>query len=164
MIVNHKILFEIKYEALMSQTPTIPPIVNKTMKFVLRSPMHGLVSKTVLLITFTGRKSGKTYTTPVSYSQNDDQVYIFSHATWWKNLRSGTPVTLRIQGQDLQGLAEQPVAEDKQAIAAGLTAHLRKVPSDARYYGVTFDDHKNPRADEVEKAVQTVVMIPIRLC
>ena len=43
----------------MSQTPTVPPFVNRAMKFVLRSPVHGMVSKTVLLITFTGRKSGK---------------------------------------------------------------------------------------------------------
>jgi len=121
-----------------------------------------MVSKTVLLITFTGRKSGKTYTTPVSYSQNGDQVNIFTHAVWWKNLRSGTPVTLRLRGREFQGLAV-PV-EDKQAIAAGLTAHLRKVPGDARFYSVTFDDHRNPRAEEVEKAVQTVVMIRVRLC
>jgi len=147
----------------MSETPSVPPIVNRAMKFVLRSPVHGIVSKTVLLITFTGRKSGKTYTTPVSYSQDGDQVYIFTHADWWKNLRGGTPVTLRIRGREFQGLAE-PVAEDKQAVAAGLTAHLRKVSSDARYYGVTFDDHRNPRADEVEKAAQTVVMIGIQLC
>ncbi len=147
----------------MSQTPTIPPFVNRTMKLVLRSPVHGIVSKTILLITFTGRKSGKTYTTPVSYSQNGDQVYIFSHADWWKNLRSGAPVSLRIQGRELQGLAEA-VAEDKSAVATGLAAHLRKVPSDARYYDVTFDDHRNPRAEEVEKAAQSVVMIRIRLC
>ncbi len=147
----------------MSQTTTIPPILNHAMKLVLRSPVHGMVSKSILLITFTGRKSGKAYSTPVSYSQHDDQVYVFTHATWWKNLRSGAPVTLRIQGRDLQGLPE-PVAEDKQAIAAGLAAHLRKVPSDARYYGVTFDDAGNPRAEEVEKAVQTVVMLRFRLC
>ena len=150
-------------EAKMSQTPTVPPIVNKAMKLVLGSPLHGMVSKTVLLISFTGRKSGKTYTTPVSYSQCNDQVTIFSHADWWKNLSGGAPVVLRIQGRELKGLAE-PVVEDKQAIAAGLIAHLRKVPSDARYYGVTFDDHKDPRAEEVEKAVQTVVMICVRLC
>ena len=133
------------------------------MKLVLRSPVHGIVSKSVLLITFTGRKSGKTYTIPVSYSQYDDQVYVFTHADWWKNLRSEAPVTLRIRGRELQGLAE-PVAEDKQAVAVGLTAHLQKVPSDARYYSVTCEDHKNPRAEEVEKAAQTVVMIRIRLC
>jgi deazaflavin-dependent oxidoreductase (nitroreductase family) len=133
------------------------------MELALRSPVHGMVSKTILLITFTGRKSGMTYTTPVSYSQYDDQVYIFTHAVWWKNLRSGPPVTLRLRGREFQGRAE-PVAEDKQAIAARLIAHLRKVPSDARFYGVTFDDHRNPRAEEVEKAAQTVVMICIRLC
>lgn len=146
-----------------TQTPTIPPYVNSAMKFVLRSPVHTMVSKSILLITFTGRKSGKTYTTPVSYSQSGDQVYVFTHANWWVNLRSGAPVTLRIRGREFQGLAE-PVAEDKCAVAAGLAEHLRKVRSDARYYDVTFDEHGNPRTEEVEAAAQTVVMIPIRLC
>jgi deazaflavin-dependent oxidoreductase (nitroreductase family) len=146
-----------------THTPSVPPLVTQAMKLVLRSPVHGMVSNTVLLITFTGRKSGKTYTTPVDYSQDGDRVYIFTHANWWKNLRGGSPVTLRIRGRELQGLAE-PVAENKDAVAAGLTEHLRKVPSDARYYGVTFDEHKNPRAKEVEKAAQSVVMICVRLC
>ncbi len=146
----------------MSQT-TVPPIVNRAMKFVLRSPMHGMVSKAILLITFTGRKSGKTYTTPVSYSQEGNQVYIFTHADWWKNLCSGAPVTLRLRGQELQGLAE-PVVEDKQTIAARLLEHLRQTPFDAKYYDVTFNEHGDPRPEEIEKAVQTVVMIRVQLC
>lgn len=151
----------------MSETTTVPPIVNRAMKFILRSPVHGLVSKTVLLITFTGRKSRKTYTTPVSYSQKDDQLRIFTHANWWKNLggggTAGTPVSLRMRGIEVQGMA-QPVAEDKQAIAAELAAHLRAVPSDARWYGVTLDDQGNASAEDIEKAAQTVVMICVWLC
>ena len=147
----------------MSETPTIPPFVNKTMQFILRSPLHGMVSKTILLITFTGRKSGKIYTTPVDYSQDGDQVFIFTHANWWKNLRSGAPVTLRLRGREFQGLAE-PVAEDKQAVAAGLSAHLRKVPFDAKFYGVTFDDQGNPNPEQVAQAAQTAVMVRVRLC
>jgi deazaflavin-dependent oxidoreductase (nitroreductase family) len=147
----------------MSQTPTVPPYVNSAMKFMLRSPVHRVVSNTVLLISFTGRKSGKTFTTPVSYSQSGDQVSIFTHADWWKNLRSRPSVLLRIRGRELQGLAE-PVVGDKQAVAAGLAAHLRLVPSDAKYYGVTFDENGNPRAEEVEQAVQSVVMVRVRLC
>jgi deazaflavin-dependent oxidoreductase (nitroreductase family) len=137
-------------------------MLNKTMKLILRSPLHGLISKYILLITFTGRKSGKTYTTPVSYSQQEDQVIIFTHANWWKNLRGGAPVTLRIRGREFQGLAE-PVVEDKQTIAARLMEHLRKSPFDARYYDVTLDEDGNPNATEVEQAVQTVVMIRVRL-
>lgn len=147
----------------MSETPTVPPIVNRAMKLVLRSPMHGMVSKTVLLITFNGRKSGKTYTTPVSYSQSGDQVYVFTHANWWKNLRGGAPVTLRLRGRELQGVAE-PVAEDKRVVAEALAAHLRKVPSDAKYYEVTFDEQGKPKAEEVAEAAQTVVMVGIQLC
>jgi deazaflavin-dependent oxidoreductase (nitroreductase family) len=122
-----------------------------------------MVSKFTTLITFTGRKSGKTYTTPVSYSQFDDQVYIFTHANWWKNLCGGAPVTLCLHGRKRQGRAE-PVADDKDTIASRLAEHLRKVPSDAKYYGVNFDKGGNPRAEEIEKAVQTVVMICVRLC
>ena len=132
------------------------------MKFVLRSPVHGMVSKFTTLITFTGRKSGKTYTTPVSYSQFDGQVYIFTHANWWKNLSGGAPVTLCLQGRERQGWAE-PVAEAKDAIATVLAAHLRKVPSDAKYYNVSLDKQGNPKAEEVEKAVETVVMFCVRM-
>jgi deazaflavin-dependent oxidoreductase (nitroreductase family) len=146
----------------MSETPTIPPFLNRMMKFILRSPLHGMVSNSVLLITFTGRKSGNSYTTPVDYSQHDNQVYVFSHANWWKNLTGGAPVTLRLRGKDVQGMAE-PVAEDKQAVAAGLDAHLRKLPSDGKYYHVTFDEQGNPRPNEVEKAAQAAVMVRIHL-
>jgi deazaflavin-dependent oxidoreductase (nitroreductase family) len=146
----------------MSETASVSPMLNKTMKLLLRSPLHGVISKYLLLITFTGRKSGKTYTTPVSYAQEDGQVTIFTHANWWKNLRGGAPVSLRLRGRDVQGLAE-PFAEDKQEIAEALAAHLRKSPFDARYYDVAIDDNGNPNLEEVERAVQSVTMIRVRL-
>lgn len=146
----------------MSSAPTVPPLVTHVMKLLLRSPLHGLVSKTVLLITFTGRRSGRTYTTPVDYSQEGDVVSIFTHASWWRNLTGGAPVTLRLRGRDVPGHAE-PVADDKQAVAAGLAAHLRKVPSDAKYYSVALDAQGNPNAEHVETAAQSVVMIRVRL-
>jgi hypothetical protein len=146
----------------MSEKATIPPFVNNTMKFILRSPLHGMVSKTILVITFTGCKSGKSYSTPVSYSRVGDQVNIFTHGDWWKNLCGGAPVTLRIRGKDYKGQA-MPVAEDKVAIATGLAEHLRQVRSDAQFYGVTFDESGNPRMEEVEKGAQDVVMIPVWL-
>lgn len=147
----------------MSEVAAVPPIVNRMMKFILRSPAHGMVSKSVLLITFIGRKSGKRYTTPVSYSLSGDQVYIFTHASWWKNLRNSVPVTLKLQGKEVQGWPET-VSEDKAVIATALAAHLKKVPSDARYYQVTFDQEGNPNIAQVEKAVRTVVMVRIQLC
>lgn len=146
----------------MSESISVSPMLNKTMKFILRSPLHGMISKYLTLITFTGRKSGKTYTTPVSYFQDNNQIYIFSHASWWKNLRNGAPVTLRLRGKKIQGLAE-PVVDDKQTIASALTTHLRQSPFDARFYDVTIDEAGNPNLEDVEKAVKTVAMIQVQL-
>jgi len=39
---------------------------NPIMKWLIRSPLHGLVSKSMLVIGYTGRKSGKRYETPMS--------------------------------------------------------------------------------------------------
>ena len=49
------------------ESSTIPPLLNRFMSGLLRSPLHGIVSRSVMLITFAGRKSGTTYTTPISY-------------------------------------------------------------------------------------------------
>ena len=146
----------------MSGTQTVSPMLNKTMKFILRSPLHGMLSKYLTLITFTGRKSGQSYTTPVSYSQQDDLVTIFTHANWWKNLQGGAPVSLRLHWREFQGL-EEPIAEDKQTVAAELTSHLQKSPFDARFYDVAIDEHGNPDSGDVAQAVQTVAMIRVRL-
>lgn len=35
-------------------------VINPLMEALLRSPLHGLVSDSLLLVTFTGRKSGRT--------------------------------------------------------------------------------------------------------
>lgn len=147
----------------MSQSPTVPPFVNSMMKTILRSPLHNLVSKSVLLISFAGKRSGNLFTTPVSYSQVGDQITIFTHATWWKNLDQETPVTLRLRGKDIKGYP-QAVSDDKLAIAEKLAEHLTHVPSDAQYYAVKLDETGRPNMDQVKKAVESVVMIRVSLC
>lgn len=133
---------------------------NRIVKFFLRSPLHGLLSKSIMLITFQGRKSGRMYTTPVSYWRQGGRVLAFTRGAWWRNLPG--PVTLRIKGQDLPGQAE-PTAGDKTAVAGGLAGFLRAVPGDARYYNVKINPDGQPDPEQVARAAQRVVMIEIRL-
>ena len=81
---------------------------NLLMKPLLRSRLHSLVSKHYLLISFTGRKSGKLYSTPVEYMREGDVLTFFTQRqrTWWKNLQQNAPVTVRICGQDYHTSAE----------------------------------------------------------
>ena len=89
-------------------------IANPVMGALLRSPLHRLLSNGLMLLSFQGRKTGKRFTIPVGYLQQGNRLYIFSHSGWWKNLL-GRPVTVRLRGKDVRGIARR--LEDKQAIA-----------------------------------------------
>lgn len=73
---------------------------NSIMAAVLRSPLHGMLSKNMMLITVTGKKTGRQYTTPVSYSQQGEVLWVISNRerTWWRNLSGGAPVRLVFKG------------------------------------------------------------------
>ena len=95
-------------------------------RLMLRSPLHSLISKNVMLLTVTGRKSGKRYVIPVGYVREGDRVTTSTLRgnRWWKNLHGGAPVSLRIEGQEFRGTAEI-VVDDQAAIAAILREHYK---------------------------------------
>jgi deazaflavin-dependent oxidoreductase (nitroreductase family) len=94
---------------------------NPFMKWLLRSPLHGIVSRSFMLITFTGRKSGRVYTTPVQYAQDGNRLYVVTSEgyTWWKNLRGGAAVQVCLRGRSLHGQAS--ATTDAQVIGALLS-------------------------------------------
>ncbi|MFQ6065268.1 MAG: nitroreductase/quinone reductase family protein [Candidatus Bathyarchaeia archaeon] len=116
-----------------------------------------------MLITFTGKKSGKVYTTPVNYINDGGNISVFSlrNRVWWRNLRGGAPVTVRIEGQDLEAFAES--IEDKEVVAAGLLAYLQRSSKYAKYFQATLDSNGQPNPEEVARAAQNWVMIRVEL-
>jgi deazaflavin-dependent oxidoreductase (nitroreductase family) len=89
-------------------------ILNTLLIPLLRSPGHKMVSKTVMLITFTGRKTGQEYRFPVGYTREDDTITIFTRKdrNWWRNLQDGAEVTLRIRGKNLKATATSLLQDD----------------------------------------------------
>jgi len=136
---------------------------NSIMAFVLRSPLHGMLSKNTMLITYSGRKSGKAYTTPVNYIQVEDGLLVTSYRkrTWWRNLRGGASVTLSLQGKDRQATAE--VYEDDENVTRYLAAYLSKAPQVAKYFNVSLDDKGEPNLADVRRAAGERVIIRVQL-
>jgi len=67
----------------------------------------------VLLLTTTGRKTGKQRTTPLGYFEHDGGYVIIAsnagfdtHPAWFHNLKSNPHVTLQIQEKQLAARAE----------------------------------------------------------
>ena len=51
-------------------------LINSLVTAILRSPWHGMRSNRLLLLTFTGRKSGKEFTTPIRYEQDGETLLV----------------------------------------------------------------------------------------
>jgi hypothetical protein len=89
---------------------------------LLRSPLHRPASGSLLLITYRGRRSGRHFTIPAMYAEHDGAPTIFvghpERKRWWRNLRVGAEVEVRLRGRRLRG--QGAVVED----VAALENHL----------------------------------------
>lgn len=146
----------------MSSTPFIFRLLNPVMKSVLKSPLHAMVSNQIMIISFTGRKTGQSYSNPVSYYQENETVVCFTHAGWWKNLVGGAEVSLLIRGQEHIGTAI-PIHEDRERKIVGLGKLLTAVPNDARFYDVAIDQQGNLDQNDLGRAVDDATMIEVYL-
>jgi len=69
-----------------------------------------LVRRTITTATYTGRRSGRTFRTPVSYRRSGDVVTIAvampDRKNWWRNFTGdGGPLTLALDGGERTGHA-----------------------------------------------------------
>lgn len=121
---------------------------NRFMRWILRSPLHGIISKSFLLISVAGRKSGKQYTVPVNYTRDGQTLTITSyrHRTWWRNVRGGVPVKLWLQGSEVEATAD--VTEDDATVETDLLELLRSNRRYASAFGVKFDAAGQPTDPE----------------
>lgn len=83
--------------------------VNPLVAGLLQSPVHAALSRQLVLITVTGRKTGRAYRFPVLYRRDGDRVVIPigwpERKRWWRNLRTAAPVELRLRGRRRTGSA-----------------------------------------------------------
>lgn len=137
------------------------PQQNQWVEKTLRSPEHGRVSDRILLLTFRGRKSGKSYSTPVSYMQRGNTVVCFTDSPWWRNLEGGVSVQLVLRGHEMN--AHAVPTTDPEQVAGGLRTLCRKDAEDAKYFGVTVGADGEPNEAQLMRAAQANTMIQMEL-
>jgi deazaflavin-dependent oxidoreductase (nitroreductase family) len=136
---------------------------NPFVSMILRSPLHRLLSSHLLLLTFTGRKTGKQFTIPIYYTREDDTLTLFSSKSWYKNLRGGPPVVVHLKGRVRTGRAE--VIEEPEAVleaAEPLVAEYGLKGAGQRI-GLALDISPPPTTHELAAAMEGRVAIRIIL-
>jgi hypothetical protein len=85
--------------------------VNKVVVAAMKAPgVDKVAGRSMVLISYTGRKSGKKFSLPVSYKQRDNElligVAIPDKKNWWRNFSGeGSPVTVTLNGVERTGHA-----------------------------------------------------------
>ena len=88
-------------------------LANAIATTILRSPWHRMRSDHLLLLTFTGRKSGKKFTTPMRYVQEGQTLkLVVVKSRWWKNLIGDAEVHVLLRGETRTGTTEVLPEED----------------------------------------------------
>ncbi len=84
--------------------------LNGVVSTLLLSRLHFLASKGLLVLSWSGRKSGRRFSVPAGYQEDDDAVVVMiskrDEKNWWKNFQTPWPADLYIRGKLRSALGE----------------------------------------------------------
>ena len=133
---------------------------NDFVTFFLRTPLHVFMGNT-MLITVTGCKTGRKYSTPVGYYREGASLWVISNRdrTWWRNVRNGANVSLLLKGKPVQAFANAEL--DEKAVESHLRKYIRQMPMLARSLGIRIEN-KIPNADDVARVAKDRLFIKVK--
>lgn len=114
----------------------------------------------MLVLTYTGRKSGKEIEIPINYQIQPDGSLLATSLrsrTWWRNLRDGASVMLRLQGRNRRAMGK--AYEDSQSVVEGLRTFFLNAPKMAQYFNVPLNADGSPEEAGLANAALERVII-----
>ena len=128
--------------------------VNPALRFLLRTPVLGSAGKSMMVLSFTGRKSGRRYSVPVSAHRIDHDLYALAGAPWRLNFRGGANAEVLHAGKTTTMHGE--LIEDPPAVAAlsRRSAEQYGVKTAQRMMGLKFRDQRLPTIEEFTEAAK----------
>jgi hypothetical protein len=137
-------------------------IFNPALRLALNSPL-GASLKEFMVVSFTGRKSGKRFAVPVSAHHLDGDLYVVLEAGWKHNFTDGHPAEVRYKGKTtaMQGqLIKDPAtaADIAHRIATAEGAKLAQ-----RSMGMKFRDGAVPSLEEFTESAKRLGIAAIKL-
>ena len=120
-------------------------LMNAFPSLILRSPLHGLMSDRFLLLSWTGHKTGRSYTTPVAYAELDGRVVMTTDDAWWRNFQRPSRVHLRLRGREVPGTAV--AITDQHETRRALGTLIGQQPTYPRLARIAVDADGRPDLD-----------------
>lgn len=124
---------------------------NRVVAGLLQSPLHRILSGSTDLVRYTGRRSGRSVTTPTQYTRSGDDVIILvgrhDDKTWWRNFRTDRDIDVLLQRRWVPMTARAVIgADDPETTSPLLDTYLNRFPKAARALGPETDGSRVRRA------------------
>lgn len=137
-------------------------LVNPVLGFLLRTPLAGPARKQLMVLSFTGRKTGRPYTLPVSAHLIDNELCALTGASWKQNFRDGADAQVVYDGKTTAMRGE--LIRDR-AVVSDLflrCAESYGVQRAQRMIGLKFRDQRIPTREEFAEAVDRLHLGAVR--
>ena len=137
--------------------------MNPVVKFLLGTPLGGGIRRQMMVLNFTGRKSGRQFSVPVSAHRLDDTLYALASARWTANFRDGANAEVLWDGKKttMRGeLIRDPATVAELAHRAASSYGAKKAQ---RTMGLKFRDDRVPTLAEFTEAAQRNGMRAVKL-
>jgi hypothetical protein len=133
----------------MQRRQRVMRAVNVPMRAVLGLPFATPLSANLMLISYTGRKTGKAYRQPVSYARDGETLLTPGGGRWTLNLGDGRPVRIRLRGRDVAARPE--LVTDAAEVERLLGVIGRENPRAAKFVPIPRrpDGHLDPEILDV---------------
>jgi len=137
--------------------------VNPILRFLLRTPIMGPGRDRLMVVSFSGRKSGRRYTIPLSAHRIDNNLYALTAAPWKRNFRDGAAAEVLHNGKSTAMRGE--LIQDRSVVADlyRRCAESYGVKGAERMMGLKFRDQRVPTVDEFAEAVDREGLAAVRL-
>jgi hypothetical protein len=138
-------------------------VMNPIMKGLLRSPLQNLLDGTLMLLNYTGCKTGKQYTIPIGYFVwGKGELMSFSSARWWTNLRSSPSVWLLLKGRRVR--AVPTVIEEREVVIDTLEEFIKRLgPRAARRLPIGLPRDREPTRDDLRNVPRDIALVHFQL-
>jgi len=115
---------------------------NPLTKRLLDSRFAGPMAKQLLVLRYRGRKSGKTFSTPVGYVRDGERIVIVTNPTyrWWPNFVGGAQAELRLPEGWRHATVEVVPPDDPRYDEVVALQVAKRGPGMLRGFGVEVDD------------------------
>jgi hypothetical protein len=137
--------------------------VNPLLHLALRAPVLGPALTDFMVVSFTGRKTGRRFTVPVSAHQLDGDLYVLLSAGWKHNFRDGAPAEVLYKGKTttMRGqLIKDPAVVAQLASRAATSYGAKKAQ---RSMGLKFRDNAIPSVEQFTEASTRLGLAAIKL-